>query len=80
MDQEHYRVRADPGLIGALVCMYSTSLTSTVLVAKVREAPHVAETDGESNTGEKKVDLATPFVALDGRTPIDFRSVAGFCF
>jgi len=36
------------------------ALTAPVLVAEVRETPHVGQIDGESNDREQKVDLLAP--------------------
>ena len=46
-------------------------LTSTILVAQVREPPHVSQSDGVTNTREDELKLAAPgrslFVLLGDR-------------
>lgn len=39
-------------------------LTATILVAEVREAPHVGEVDGEPDDGQQEVHLLAPCLAL----------------
>lgn len=39
---------------------FAQDLTSSVLMAQIRKAPHVAKPDAESHLGQKILDLAVP--------------------
>ena len=54
-----------------------TLLTTTVLVAEVREAPHVGQIDGEPDDGQQKVHLPAPGFALFAIVQLTTTTAAG---